>query len=65
MAHTIIATWTAMPGEGEHIADVLWELGPGIRAGPKNLMFHAQRSLDDPDTFVMYEKYTDATRPPN
>ena len=24
-------------------------------------MFHAQRSLDDPDTFVMYEQYTDAS----
>ena len=59
MAHVIVANWLANPGEGDHVAEVLTRLTPGIRQEPKVLLFHAQRSVDDPDAFLMYEQYTD------
>ncbi|MBX6166642.1 MAG: antibiotic biosynthesis monooxygenase [Thermobispora bispora] len=61
MAHVVIATWKAKPGEGEHIKKVLETVTPINRAEPKMLAFHAHVSQTDPDTFVLYEKYTDAS----
>jgi quinol monooxygenase YgiN len=61
MGFVVIATWKAKPGQADLIRQILEELTPGNRAEPKNLHFQAQIDDDDPDTFVLYEHYTDAS----
>ncbi|MFD7159525.1 putative quinol monooxygenase [Kribbella sp. NPDC059898] len=61
MGHVVIATWTAKPGEADRIRAILAELTPGNRAEPKMVRFQAQISDTDPNTFVLYEHYTDAS----
>jgi quinol monooxygenase YgiN len=60
MGFVVIATWTAKAGEADRVAGTLSKLAPGNRAEPKNLVFQAHRSTEDPNTFVLYEHYTDA-----
>jgi hypothetical protein len=33
--------------------------GPAVRAGAAGLQFEASRSIDDPDSFILYEACTD------
>jgi quinol monooxygenase YgiN len=61
MAYVVLATWIAKPGEADAIRKILETVTPGNRAEEKVLAFQAQVSKDDPDTFVLYEKYTDAS----
>jgi quinol monooxygenase YgiN len=61
MGFVVIATWTARPGEADYVAELITKLSPQNRAEPKNLAFQGQRSTDNPDVFVLYERYTDAT----
>jgi quinol monooxygenase YgiN len=61
MGFVVIATWTAKHGEADHICQLLNEMTPGNRAEPKLLHFQAQVSEEDPNTFVLYEHYTDAS----
>ncbi|WP_435062130.1 putative quinol monooxygenase [Amycolatopsis thermoflava] len=61
MAYVVVATWKAKPGQAEHIRKVLETVTPINRAEEKMLHFQAQVSIDDPDTFVVYEKYVDAS----
>ena len=61
MGYVVIATWKAKPGQAELIQRIIEELTPGNRAEPKMLHFQGQVSADDPDTFVLYEHYTDAS----
>jgi quinol monooxygenase YgiN len=59
--YVVIATWRAKPGQAERIRKILATVTPLNRAEEKMLAFHAHVSVDDPDTFVLYEKYTDAS----
>lgn len=61
MSYVVIATWRAKPGEADRIRKVLATVTPINRAEEKMLAFHAHVSVDDPDTFVLYERYTDAS----
>ena len=61
MAYVVIATWVAKPGQAEKIRQILETVTPGNRAEEKMLEFQAHVSRDDPDTFVLYEKYADAS----
>jgi quinol monooxygenase YgiN len=61
MGFVVIATWKAKPGQADLIRRILEELTPGNRAEPKMVHFQAQRSDDDPNTFVLYEHYTEAS----
>ena len=61
MGFVVIATWTAKQGEADHVAKAIAKLTPGNRAEPKNLAFQGHRSTEDPNTFVLYEDYTDAS----
>ncbi|MBS4726982.1 antibiotic biosynthesis monooxygenase [Mycobacterium sp. SM1] len=55
----VIATWVANPGEAEHIRALLEKMTPLSRAEPKVICYQAHVSADDPNTFVLYEHYTD------
>ncbi|WP_329060738.1 putative quinol monooxygenase [Amycolatopsis sp. NBC_01480] len=61
MAYVVVATWVAKPGQAEKIRQILETVTPGNRAEEKMLEFQAHVSRDDPDTFVLYEKYVDAS----
>jgi quinol monooxygenase YgiN len=59
MVHVIVATWVAKPGEADHIEEQLAAIAPEVRAEEKTLAYLPQRSTENPDEFVMYERYTD------
>ncbi|MDF3293231.1 putative quinol monooxygenase [Streptomyces silvisoli] len=61
MAHVVIATWKAKPGQADHIRAILETVTPLNRTEEKMISFDAFVSETDPDTFVLVEKYTDAT----
>ncbi|HEY3685941.1 MAG TPA: putative quinol monooxygenase [Streptosporangiaceae bacterium] len=61
MAYVVIATWRAKPGRAEHVKNILDTVTPINRAEEKTLEFQAHVSSDDPNTFVLYEKYVDAS----
>ncbi|MYW92884.1 antibiotic biosynthesis monooxygenase [Amycolatopsis rubida] len=61
MAFVVIATWKAKPGQAERIRDILRTVAPLNRREEKSLEFQAHVSAEDPDTFVLYEKYVDAS----
>ncbi|MFJ9778998.1 putative quinol monooxygenase [Amycolatopsis sp. NPDC101161] len=61
MAYVVLATWIAKPGEADAIRKILETVTPGNRAEEKVLAFQAHVSMHDPNTFVLYEKYTDAS----
>ena len=59
MTHVIIATWKAKPGKADEVAQILRELAPKVRNEPCAPLFLANRSLQEPDVFVLYEQYRD------
>lgn len=56
---TIVARYRAKPGAGDSVAGVLARHVAATRAEPGCVQFDACRSIDDPDEFVLYEKYVD------
>jgi quinol monooxygenase YgiN len=60
MAFVVIATWRAKAGEAARITEVIRTMTPLSRAEPGNLHYQAQVSPEEPETFLLYEQYTDA-----
>jgi quinol monooxygenase YgiN len=61
VAFVVIATWQAKPGAAKEIKQILATVTPINRAEEKMIEFQAHVSTEDPNTFVLYEKYTDAS----
>jgi len=61
MGFVVIATWVAKDGEAQRIRGIIEAVTPGNRAEPKMLQFQAHVSEEDPNVFVLYEHYTDAS----
>jgi quinol monooxygenase YgiN len=59
MAYVVSAHWRAKQGKEERLAELIAELAPPSRAEPGNLFYQAQRSLEDPQLFYLYEQYAD------
>ena len=59
MAYVVSARWRAKQGKEERVLEVIRELTPPSRAEPGNRFFQAQRSLEDPCLFYLYEQYVD------
>ena len=59
MAYVVSATWRARAGKEERLLELIRELTPPSRAEPGNRFFQAQRSLEDPRVFYLYEQYAD------
>ena len=59
MAYVVAAYWKAKPGKAEIIAQVIKTMTPLSRQEPDCLYYQAQRSLEDPDLFLLYEQYRD------
>jgi len=58
----LIVHYQALAGRGDEVAALLARHTAATRAEPGNLDFIALRSSEDPDAFVLYERYesTDA-----
>jgi quinol monooxygenase YgiN len=59
MAYVVSALWRAKEGKEDRLKEVIAEMTPPSRAEPGNLFYQAQRSVDDPRLFYMYEQYVD------
>jgi quinol monooxygenase YgiN len=54
----IVVHYQAMQGKGDEVAALLARHAAATRAEPGNLDFVALRSTGDPDSFVLYERYS-------
>ena len=57
MTYVIIARWRPREGERDRVEAILRELAKEVRTEPGNLQFTVNRSVDDPDDFLLYEQY--------
>jgi len=53
----LIVHYQAQPGRGNEVAALLARHTAATRAEPGNLDFVALRGTEDPDSFVLYERY--------
>ncbi len=60
MAYVVAAIWTAKEGQEDTIAEVIRVMTPISRAEPGCLFYQAQRSVENPRVFFLYEQYVDA-----
>ena len=59
MAYVVSAKWRAKPGKEERLKAVCEEMTEPSRAEPGNVFYQAQRSIEDPQLFYLYEQYVD------
>ena len=59
MAYVVSAKWRAKEGKQDRLLEVIREMTPPSRAEPGNLFYQAQRAVDDPRLFYLYEQYAD------
>jgi quinol monooxygenase YgiN len=57
MTYVITARWRPRDGERDKVEAILRELAKEVRQEPGNLQFTVNRSVDDPDDFLLYEQY--------
>jgi autoinducer 2-degrading protein len=56
----LVAKYTAKAGQGDTVAEALTRMAPLVKAGePGCVVYHANRSTDNPDFFLLYEIYRD------
>ena len=56
----LVAMYQVKPGKGDDVAAALQRMAPLVKAEePGCLLYHANRSMDDPDAFLLYELYAD------
>jgi quinol monooxygenase YgiN len=60
MAYVVAAIWKAKEGQADTVLRVIEKMTPLSRKEPGCLYYQAQRSLDDPNVFFLYEQYRDA-----
>ena len=59
MAYVVSAKWRAKAGKEDRLLEVIREMTAPSRAEPGNLFYQAQRSVEDPRLFYLYEQYAD------
>jgi quinol monooxygenase YgiN len=59
MAYVVSAKWRAKPGKADRLKALCEEMTEPSRAEPGNVYYQAQRSLEDPQLFYLYEQYVD------
>ncbi len=59
MAYVVAARWRAKEGREDRLAQVIAELIPLSRSEPGCLFYQANRSIEDPRLFFLYEQYVD------
>jgi quinol monooxygenase YgiN len=51
--------WVARDGKRDAVEEILRRMTPLSRAEPGCLQYEAHRQLDEPNTFVVFERYVD------
>jgi quinol monooxygenase YgiN len=54
----LCVTWKAKPGEEAVVANLLRQVSRATNEEPGCELFSVHRSLDDPSTFFLYERFT-------
>jgi quinol monooxygenase YgiN len=57
--YVVVARFVAQEGSGDEVAALLAEMTPSANAEPGCHKYIVNRSVDDPNTFLLYEQYTD------
>jgi quinol monooxygenase YgiN len=60
MSYVIAATYVTKEGEADSVLAVLEEMTPLTRAEPGCEAYVPHRSVEDPNTFFLYERYRDS-----
>ena len=55
----VVAQWYAKAGADDQVAEILQTAVRNSRAEPGCVLFMANRSLDEPRKFVLYEQFSD------
>jgi quinol monooxygenase YgiN len=56
----LVAYYFGKPGTGDTVAEKLQQMAVEVKATePGCLLYHANRSVDEPDNFLLYEHYAD------
>jgi autoinducer 2-degrading protein len=56
----LVAKYTVKAGQGDAVEAALRRMAPLVKAGePGCTLYHANRSSENPDLFLLYEHYTD------
>ena len=58
--YVVVARFVAKDGSGDEVARLLAEMTPFSKAEPGCRAYAINRSVDDPNTFLLYEQYVDA-----
>lgn len=53
----VLATYRALPGRADDLAELLAEYQRHVRMEPGCRYFGAARDTDDPDRFILFEQY--------
>jgi quinol monooxygenase YgiN len=59
VAYVVSAVWRAKEGKADRLLEVIREMTPPSRAEEGNVFYQAQRAVDDPNVFYLYEQYVD------
>jgi quinol monooxygenase YgiN len=59
MSYVVIARWIAKPGKEDGVAAALEKLARSSRQESGCLKYLANRNLEDPRVFLLYEEYID------
>jgi quinol monooxygenase YgiN len=59
MAYVVSAKWRAKQGKEDRLKALCEEMTEPSRAEPGNVFYQAQRSIEDPQLFYLYEQYVD------
>lgn len=56
----LVAKYHVKAGKGDEVAAALQRMAPLVQAGePGCTLYHANRSTENPDLFLLYEHYAD------
>ena len=58
--YVVVARFVAKDGAGDEVAMYLAEMTPHSKAEPGCRAYIINRSVEDPNTFLLYEQYADA-----
>ena len=59
MTVVLAVRWVAREGESDTVEEILRRMAPLSRAEPGCLQYEVHGQADDPNTFVLFERYVD------
>ncbi len=59
MTVVLAVRWVAREGESDTVEEILRRMAPLSRAEPGCVQYEVHRQADDPNTFVLFERYVD------